>query len=106
MKQYMKKKLPSELKAVDKAKTMYSELARIFQITNPVSALRAAGNVMEDQVARNYLRQLVSGEQYRPGVVRRLLEKTGRAPKIDEEKLYKAQNVINAGVSKATKGDK
>lgn len=106
MKQYMKKKLPSELKVVDKAKTLYSELARIFQITNPVSALRATGNVMEDQVARNYVRQLISGEQYRPGVVRRLLEKTGRAPKIDEESLYKAQNLINAGVSKATKGDK
>lgn len=106
MKQYMKKRLPSELKAVDKEKTMYSELARIFQITNPVSALRAAGNVMEDRVARNYLRQLVSGEQYRPGVVRRLLEKTGRAPQINEEKLYNTQNLINTRISKSTKGDK
>ena len=106
MKQYMKKKLPSELKAVDKAKTMYSELARIFQITNPVSALRAAGNVMEDQVQRNYIRQLISGEEYRPGTVRRLLERVGRTPSIDKEKLYNTQQFINAGISKSTKGDK
>lgn len=106
MKQYMKKKLPSELKAVDKAKTMYSELARIFQITNPISALRATGNVMEDQVQRNYIRQLISGEEYRPGTVRRLLERVGRAPSIDKEKLYNAQQFINAGISKSTKGDK
>ena len=74
MKQYMKKKLPSELKAVDAPKTVYSELSRIFQITNPLSALKAIGNVAQDQVERNYMRQIMAGEKYRPDTVRRLLK--------------------------------
>lgn len=65
MKQFMLKKLPSELKAIDKAKTLGSEGARIFQITNPLSAARVVENVAKDVTERNYMRQIMSGEKYR-----------------------------------------
>lgn len=100
MMQYMKKKLPSQLKAVDKPKTVASELARIFQITNPLSAGKAVSNVLQDRVERNYLRQLMSGEAYRPSALQRMLERTG---KINTEKLRPAQQIINAAISKTSK---
>lgn len=65
MKQFMLKKLPSELKAIDKAKTLGSEAARVFQITNPFTAARVIENVAKDVTERNYIRQLMAGEKYR-----------------------------------------
>lgn len=79
MKQFMLKKLPSELNAIDKTKTLGSEFGRIFQITNPASAFKAVSNVVQDQMERNYIRQLMAGEKYRAeSPVTRLLQQIGK----------------------------
>lgn len=79
MKQFMLKKLPSELNAIDKTKTLGSEFGRIFQITNPASAFKAVSNVAQDQMERNYIRQLMAGEKYRAqSPVTRLLQQIGK----------------------------
>lgn len=79
MKQFMLKKLPSELKAVDKAKTLGSEAARVFQITNPFTAARVVENVAKDVTERNYIRQLMAGEKYRAqSPTLRLLQRLGK----------------------------
>lgn len=79
MKQFMLKKLPSELKAIDKAKTLGSEAARVFQITNPFTAARVVENVAKDVTERNYIRQLMAGEKYRAqSPTLRLLQRLGK----------------------------
>jgi hypothetical protein len=79
MKQFMLKKLPSELNAIDKTKTLGSEFGRIFQITNPASAFKAVSNVAQDQMERNYIRQIMAGEKYRAeSPVTRLLQQIGK----------------------------
>ena len=79
MKQFMLKKLPSELNAIDKTKTLGSEFGRIFQITNPASAFKAISNVAQDQMERNYIRQIMAGEKYRAeSPVTRLLQQIGK----------------------------
>lgn len=79
MKQFMLKKLPSELKAIDKAKTLGSEAARVFQITNPFTAARVFKNVAKDVTERNYIRQLMAGEKYRAqSPTLRLLQRLGK----------------------------
>lgn len=101
MLQFMKKAIPTEFSAMDKNKTLLSEMARIFNITNPISAGRAAGNTLQNNVTRNYMRQVMAGEQRRAtSPLQKMLQRVSSASEkgISSKNLERMQRLQDAAL--------
>lgn len=105
MKQHLVNELPTELKAVDKSKTLPGELLKNLSIVGLGPLIKSPIRVMQDRIQRNYIRQLISGEERRPTIIKRLLEKTGRAGKVLGPAAENLQPYVNVTGTKLIEED-
>lgn len=99
--QHMRNKLPTEFQAVDKTKTVLGSLARLFNITNPFSAGKAAGDVLLSRTERDFLRKKMAGTMIEKTPLEKAFEGAERARnRMDTRRL---QQVINAMVARTLK---
>lgn len=108
MKQFMKSKLPSELDAIDKAKTLVGEGLKNLSIVGMGPLIKSPIRVVQDKIERNYIRQLMEGKKYREkSPVMRLLQNIGRGAdmEVNTEKLRMPARVTAAQVSRTSKKD-
>ena len=98
--QHMRNRLPSEFQAVDKDKTLFSSLARLFSITNPFSSAKALGDVTLSKAERDFLRNKMTGAPIKKTAVQMVEEGAKRAK--DRMNTRRLQQVINALVARST----
>lgn len=106
MQQMMKKGLPTEYQVVDKNPGFFREFGRVFNITNPISAVLAGIKGVEARNARNYMRQVMAGQARKASSpLQKMLERIGKATDqtVSDKTAEKAKQITRAVAGQMTK---
>lgn len=99
MMQFMKKKMPSQFQAKDLDKSLFGEMANIFNINNPISQSSAVAKYIKNKANRKFMRQVLQGKKPEPNRIVKKLEESIKSKKTKDN----IEN-LNRAIIKTTRG--